>query len=139
MRAADVPLFTLSVRLQYECALACAYQYAYLAHPLSFLPDSRVVTLYRRLKQLKIDIPAQKIHGAAALLPYGGPATHENMTVHSAFGLRCANPSRTKSLRMTCLRWFKSAALSYLQRPVQRRRDYPLSVRGHRNAQNGTR
>ncbi len=112
MRAADVPAFALSVRLQDECALACANQHAYLAHPLSFLPDSRVVTLYRRLKRLKIDIPAKKIYAASAPLPYDGPATHENMTVHSAFGLRCANPSRTKSLRMTCLRWFKSAALS---------------------------
>src|SRR5208337_205609 len=46
IRAADIPLFTLSVRLQHERSLVCAYQYSYFAHPRSFLPDSRVVTTY---------------------------------------------------------------------------------------------
>src|ERR1019366_7398753 len=47
MRTADIPAFALAVRLQDECALACANQYSYVAHPHSSLPAPRVVTLYR--------------------------------------------------------------------------------------------
>src|SRR5262245_22281233 len=36
VRAAHVPLFTLAIGTQYECALTSSNQYAYLAHACSF-------------------------------------------------------------------------------------------------------
>src|SRR5437773_2058568 len=83
----DVPAFALSVRLEDECALACANQYPYPAHP-SLLPEVRAGPsqaassrlarsarssrslhpptraaggpLYRRTAGSEIDIPAEK-------------------------------------------------------------------------------